>query len=68
MVGAMRPEDVVAACGVLEVRASVAVRQVVMTHGVAEVEPAWPQDKVAAHGVVDDETARPGVVDDERRD
>jgi hypothetical protein len=22
---------------------------------VAEVEPAWPQDEVAAHGVVDDE-------------
>jgi hypothetical protein len=36
-------------------RASVAARQVVMTHGVAEVEPAWPQDEVAAHGVVDDE-------------
>jgi hypothetical protein len=25
-------------------------------HGVAEVEPAWPQDEVAAHGVVDDES------------
>jgi hypothetical protein len=24
-------------------------------HSVAEVEPAWPQDEVAAHGVVDDE-------------
>jgi hypothetical protein len=24
-------------------------------HGVAEVEPVWPQDEVAAHGVVDDE-------------
>jgi hypothetical protein len=36
-------------------RASVAARQVVTTHGVAEVEPAWPQDEVAAHGVVDDE-------------
>jgi hypothetical protein len=46
-------------------RASVAARQVVMTHGVAEVEPAWPQDEVAAHGVVNDEPARGGVVDDE---
>jgi hypothetical protein len=36
-------------------RASVAARQVVTMHGVAEVEPAWPQDEVAAHGVVDDE-------------
>jgi hypothetical protein len=36
-------------------RASVAARQVVMTHSVAEVEPVWPQDKVTAHGVVDDE-------------
>jgi hypothetical protein len=36
-------------------RASVAARQVVTTHGVAEVEPAWPQDEVTAHGVVDDE-------------
>jgi hypothetical protein len=26
-----------------------------VTHGVAEVEPVWPQDEVAAHGVVDDE-------------
>jgi hypothetical protein len=26
-----------------------------VTHGVAEVELMWPQDKVAAHGVVDDE-------------
>jgi hypothetical protein len=23
--------------------------------GILEVEPVWPQDKVAAHGVVDDE-------------
>jgi hypothetical protein len=29
-------------------RACVAVRQVVATHGVAEVEPVWPQDEVAA--------------------
>jgi hypothetical protein len=36
-------------------RASVAARQVVTTHGVAEVEPVWPQDEVAAHRVVDDE-------------
>jgi hypothetical protein len=36
-------------------RASVVARQVVTTHGVAEVEPAWPQDEVVAHGVVDDE-------------
>jgi hypothetical protein len=36
-------------------RASVAARQVVTTHGVVEVEPAWPQDEVATHGVVDDE-------------
>jgi hypothetical protein len=36
-------------------RASVATRQVVTTHGVAEVELAWPQDEIAAHGVVDDE-------------
>jgi hypothetical protein len=36
-------------------RASVAARQVVATHGVAEIEPVWPQDEVAAHGVVDDE-------------
>jgi hypothetical protein len=36
-------------------RASVAARQVVATHGVAEVEPMWPQDEVAAaaHGVVE---------------
>jgi hypothetical protein len=33
-------------------RASVVTRQVVVTHGVAEVEPVWPQDEVAAHGVV----------------
>jgi hypothetical protein len=46
-------------------RASVAARQVVTTHGVAEVEPAWPQDEVAAHGVVDDEPRRGRVVDDE---
>jgi phosphatidate phosphatase APP1 len=36
-------------------RASVAARQVVATHGVAEVEPVWPQDEVTAHRVVDDE-------------
>jgi hypothetical protein len=36
-------------------RASVAARQVVTTHSMAEVEPVWPQDEVAAHGVVDDE-------------
>jgi hypothetical protein len=24
-------------------------------HGVAEVEPVWQQEEVAAHGVVDDE-------------
>jgi hypothetical protein len=36
-------------------RASVAARQVVTTHGVAKVEPVWPQDEVAAHGVIDDE-------------
>jgi hypothetical protein len=36
-------------------RANVAATQVVTTHGVAEVESAWPQDEVAAHGVVDDE-------------
>jgi hypothetical protein len=24
-------------------------------HHVAEVEPVWPQDEVAAHGVVNDE-------------
>jgi hypothetical protein len=36
-------------------RASVAVRQVVATHDVAEVEPVWPQEEVAVHGVVDDE-------------
>jgi hypothetical protein len=36
-------------------RASVAARQVVTTHGVPEVEPAWPQDEVTTHGVVDDE-------------
>jgi hypothetical protein len=36
-------------------RASVAARQVVTMHGVAEVELAWPQYEVAAHGVVDDE-------------
>jgi hypothetical protein len=35
-------------------RAGVATRQVVAMHGVAEVEPVWPQDEVAAHGVVDD--------------
>jgi hypothetical protein len=49
-------------------RASVVARQVVTMHGVDEVEPAWPQDEVAAHGVVDDESGRGGVVDDERRD
>jgi hypothetical protein len=47
--------------------ASVAARQVVVPHDVAEVEPMWPQDEVAAHGVVDDETTRREVVD-ERRD
>jgi hypothetical protein len=36
-------------------RASVATRQVVTTHGMAEVETAWPQDEVATQGVVDDE-------------
>jgi hypothetical protein len=36
-------------------RASVAARQVVATHSVAEVEPVWPQEEVEAHGVVDDE-------------
>jgi hypothetical protein len=36
-------------------RDSVATRQVVTTHGVSEVEPAWPQDEVAAHKVVNDE-------------
>jgi hypothetical protein len=36
-------------------RAGVAARQVVVTHDVAEVEPVWPQDEVAAYGVVDDE-------------
>jgi hypothetical protein len=36
-------------------RASVAARQVFATHDVAKVEPVWPQDEVAAHGVVDDE-------------
>jgi hypothetical protein len=35
-------------------RASVAARQVVARHGVAEVETVWPQDEVAAHGVVND--------------
>jgi hypothetical protein len=40
-------------------RASVATRQVVTTHDVAEVEPACPQDEVAAHGVVDDERDGP---------
>jgi hypothetical protein len=34
----------------------------------AEVELVWPQDEVAAHRVVDDETTRRGVVDDEWRD
>jgi hypothetical protein len=53
MVDAMRPEDDVAAArGVLEV---VAARQVVATHGVAEVVPVWLQDEFAAHRVVDDE-------------
>jgi hypothetical protein len=37
-------------------RVGVAARQVVATHGVAEVEPVWPQDEVAAHGIVDDES------------
>jgi hypothetical protein len=51
-----------------QIRASVAARQVVAPHDVAEVEPVWPQDEVAAHGLVDDETARRGVVDNEWRD
>jgi hypothetical protein len=42
-------------------RASVAARQVVATHDVAEVEPVWPQDEVAAHGVVDVELMRLGA-------
>jgi hypothetical protein len=36
-------------------RATVAVRQVVATHGMAEVESVWPRDEVTAHEVVDDE-------------
>jgi hypothetical protein len=36
-------------------KASVAARQVVAMHDVAEVEPVWPQDEVVAHGVVDNE-------------
>jgi hypothetical protein len=36
-------------------RAGVVARQVVATHGVAKTEPVWLQDKVAAHGVVDNE-------------
>jgi hypothetical protein len=36
-------------------RAGVATRQVVAMHGMDEVEPMWPQDDVAVHGVVDDE-------------
>jgi hypothetical protein len=47
-------------------RASVAARQVVATHGMAEVEPVWPPDKVAVHGVVDDEPR--DVPRDEPRD
>jgi hypothetical protein len=43
-------------------RASVVTRQVAATHGVAEVEPVWPQDEVTANGVVDDEPS------DESRD
>jgi hypothetical protein len=49
-------------------RDSVAARQVVAPHGMAEVELVCPQDEVAAHGVGDDDTARRGVVDDERCD
>jgi hypothetical protein len=37
-------------------RAGVVARQVVAKHSMAEVEPVWPQDEVAAHGVVDDES------------
>jgi hypothetical protein len=50
----MRPEDDVAPARGVLIRAGVATRQVVATHGVAEVEPVWPQDEVAAtaHGVV----------------
>jgi hypothetical protein len=36
-------------------RATVAARQVVATHDMAEVEPVWPQEEVTAHEVVDDE-------------
>jgi hypothetical protein len=38
-------------------RASVAARQVVAMHGVAELDLVWSQDKITAHGasVVDDE-------------
>jgi hypothetical protein len=36
-------------------RASVVTRQIVVTHSMAEVEPVWPQDEVAADGVVDNE-------------
>jgi hypothetical protein len=36
-------------------RASVVAGQVVAAHSVAEVEPVWPQDEIATHGVVDDE-------------
>jgi hypothetical protein len=41
---------------------------IVAARGVLEVEPVLPQEEVAAHGVVDDEPARRGVVDDEQRD
>jgi hypothetical protein len=36
-------------------RASVATRQVVAMQVAAEVESVWPQEEVAAHGVVDGE-------------
>jgi hypothetical protein len=51
----MRPEDDVAAAQRTRSKVSVAARQVVVMHGVAEVEPVCPQDGVAAHKVVDDE-------------
>jgi hypothetical protein len=63
MVDVMRPEaDSRGGTRHTRSRASVAARQVVTTHGVAEVEPAWLQDEVVAHGVVDDE-ARDGPRD-----
>jgi hypothetical protein len=33
-----------------------------VTHGVAKVEPVWPQDEVAAHGVVDERRDEPREV------